>query len=359
MKSSLDKTSALCTAYKFHLPTLRVGTLDSLIAVADAITRDDKTLEATAERVLRQYRELSPSGDIPLVEGVDLLEYVTDFEWDEAKFTSTDSLSDIRKAIVEQVMRLEEDMKIRSNEYTTSKQQLTSIERKAQGNLMTRSLQTIVEEKHVISSDHLTTIFVVFPAYNEQEFLESYEQLTEFVVPRSANKVVADSEYCLYGVVLFKTSVEKFKAACRDKRYTARDFVFDKDAISKSAEEELRLKDLVEEQQVTFTKWSETAFAETFIAMVHLKVLRAFAESVLRYGLPVNFDVALLLPKGRSESRLRSSLNEMFGHLGGSWAAAAEAESEDVANIPGITGDKDFYPYVFFELPLPMTQPAQ
>jgi len=81
--------------------------------------------------------------------------------------------------------------------------------------------------------------------------------------------------------------------------------------------------------------------------------LRAFAESVLRYGLPVNFDVALLAPKNKGESRLRSALNEMFGHLGGSWAAAPE--SEEVTNIPGIAGDKDFYPYVYFELPLPRT----
>lgn len=351
IKSSLDDSTSLCSAYRFHLPTLRVGTLDSLIAVADAITRDDKTLESSVDRVLRQYRDLAPNASLPPVDGVDLLEYVTDFEWDEAKFASTDSLTDIRKSIVDQVMRLEEDMKIRLNDYTATRQALSSIERRSQGNLMTRALSTVVEEHHVVSSDHLTTLFVVFPTYNEQEFLACYEQLSEFVAPRSANKVTSDSEHCLYRVVLFKTSVENFKAACRDRRYTARDFTFDPTAQSRSAEEEHRLKQQADEQTATFTKWAETAFAETFIAMVHLKALRAFAESVLRYGLPVNFDVALLMPKGRSDSRLRTALNEMFGHLGGSWAAAGDAD--DVTNIPGIVGDKDFYPYVYFELPLP------
>lgn len=351
IKTSLDDNTSLCTAYQFHLPTLRVGTLDSLIAVADAISRDDKMLESSVERVLRQYRDLAPEAALPFVDGVDLLEYATDFEWDEAKFASTDSLADIRKAIVEQVTRLEEDMKIRLNDFTSTRQALSSIERRAQGNLMTRALSTVVEEQDVVSSDHLTTLFVVFTAYNEKDFLSCYEQLAEYVVPRSANKVTADSELCLYRVVLFKTSVETFKAACRDRRYTAREFTFDPAAQSQSAEEELRLKQQADEQTVTFTKWAETAFAETFIAMVHLKALRAFAESVLRYGLPVNFDVALLLPKGRSDSRLRAALNEMFGHLGGSWAAAGDAD--DVTNIPGIVGDKDFYPYVYFEFPLP------
>lgn len=347
---------SLCAAYKFHLPTLRVGTLDSLIAVADAISRDDKTLESMVERVLRQYRDLAPDAKLPEVEGDKLLEYVTDFEWDEAKFASSDSLSDIRKGIVEQVTRLEDDMKIQVNDYTAIKQALSSIERRSQGNLMTRALSTVVDERHVVESEHLTTLFVVFSAYNEEEFLGCYEQLADFVVPRSANKVTSDSEHCLFAVVMFKASVEAFKAACRDRRYTAREFNLDPEAISRSAEEEIQLKKDAENQHVTFTKWAETAFAETFMAMVHLKALRAFAESVLRYGLPVNFDVALLLPKGRAETRLRASLNEMFGHLGGSWAAAGE--SEEVTNIPGIVGDKDFYPYVYFELPLPQERGA-
>lgn len=355
MRSSLEIKSGLCSAHKLHLPSFRVGTLDSLIAVADAISRDDKTLESTVERVLRQYRELVPDSGVPLVDGVDIFEYVTDFEWDEAKFASSDSLSDIRANIMEQVLRLEEEMKIRLNDYSATRQALSTIERKSQGTLMTRALATIIEEKDVVETEHLTTIFVVIPSYTEPDFLESYEELAEMVVPRSAKKIAAEGEHILYGVTVFRKAVEDFKTGCREKRFTPREFKFDPAAKSRTAEEEDRLKDESEEQAASFSKWSETAFAETFIAMVHLKAIRAFAESVLRYGLPVNFDVALLSVKGKSDSRLRTALNEMFGHLGGSWAAA---ESEEVTNIPGIVGDKDFYPYVFFELPLPQTVSA-
>ncbi|KAI0565769.1 V-type ATP synthase Subunit V1C [Gracilaria domingensis] len=353
MKDSLQNKSALCDAYILQLPQFRVGTLDSLIAVADAISRDDKTLEATVERVLRQYRDLVRSTSaVPLVDGIDILEYVTEFEWDEAKFTPHDSLSEIRSTVMEQVMRLEEEMKIRLSDYTTTRQALTSIERRSQGNLMTRALSTIVEAHHVVETEHLTTVFVVFPSYNETEFLARYEELADFVVPRSAKVVTSDQEYMLYGVNVFKKSVDDFKAAARERRYTVRDFKFDPNAKTKSAEEEERLKEDAEEQLSTFTKWAETAFAETFIAMVHLKALRSFAESVLRYGLPVNFEVALLSPKGKAETRLRQELGKMFGHLGGSWAAISE--SDEVTNIPGIIADRDFYPYVYLELPLPI-----
>lgn len=353
IKSALQNNHSLCSAYHFRLPTFRVGTLDSLIAVADAISRDDKALEAIVDRILRQFRDLCANATpIPNVDGLPISEYVTDFEWDEAKFASSDSLADIREAIMQQVGRLEDDMKIRLNDYSTTKQALSSIERRSQGTLMTKSLATIIQRQHVVDTEHMVTLFLVLPAYNEPEFLACYEQLAAFVVPRSVKKIATDGEYALFGVTVFKKCAEEFKAACRERRYTIRDFTYDASAIIQSAEEEERLKDEAAEQLITFTKWTETAFAETFIAMVHLKALRAFAESVLRYGLPVNFDVALLVPRPKTEPRLRAALNEMFGHLGGSWAAA-HPDSEDVTNIPGIVGDKHFYPYVFFELPLP------
>eukprot|EP00171_Calliarthron_tuberculosum_P016518 IDg16518t1 len=58
MKTKLEEQLSFCAAYRLELPKgLRVGTLDSLIAVADAASRDDRTIEATTDRVLRQYRD--------------------------------------------------------------------------------------------------------------------------------------------------------------------------------------------------------------------------------------------------------------------------------------------------------------
>jgi len=44
--------------FRMHLPTLRVGTLDSLIAASDALARDEKTVDGAVDRLLRQAREL-------------------------------------------------------------------------------------------------------------------------------------------------------------------------------------------------------------------------------------------------------------------------------------------------------------
>ena len=43
--------------------------------------------------------------------------------------------------------------------------------------------------------------------------------------------------------------------------------------------------------------WLQTAYAEVFLRWVHLKALRAFVESVLRYGLPPQFMAAIMVPR--------------------------------------------------------------
>lgn len=54
--------------------------------------------------------------------------------------------------------------------------------------------------------------------------------------------------------------------------------------------------------QKTIIVWCRTHFAEAFSSWMHIKALRVFTESVLRYGLPVNFVAALV--KVRSPSFL-------------------------------------------------------
>ena len=45
-----------------------------------------------------------------------------------------------------------------------------------------------------------------------------------------------------------------------------------------------------------------------------IQALRIFVESVLRYGLPVNFRAAIVIP-GRNQKKLRDKLNQIFEPL--------------------------------------------
>lgn len=98
-------------------------------------------------------------------------------------------------------------------------------------------------------------------------------------------------------------------------------------------------------------RWLKVNFSEAFIAWIHLKALRVFVESVLRYGLPVNFQAVLLQPhKKSSTKRLREVLNSVFRHLD---QVAAASILDASVEIPGLQlNNQDYFPYVYFHIDL-------
>ena len=79
-------------------------------------------------------------------------------------------------------------------------------------------------------------------------------------------------------------------------------------------------------------RWLKVNFSECFCAWIHVKALRVFVESVLRYGLPVNFQAILLRPHKKSTKRLRDVLNQLYAHLDSSaTAGSSQSGNQDVS----------------------------
>jgi V-type H+-transporting ATPase subunit C len=53
------KTSALSANYLFAIPDLKVGTLDSLMALSDDLAKIDLFVENTTKKIVRQLVEIS------------------------------------------------------------------------------------------------------------------------------------------------------------------------------------------------------------------------------------------------------------------------------------------------------------
>jgi V-type H+-transporting ATPase subunit C len=66
-------------------------------------------------------------------------------------------------------------------------------------------------------------------------------------------------------------------------RFTVRDFTFDEKALAGEREKARELE--VERQKISanLVRWLKINFGEIFSASIHIKALRVFAESVLRY----------------------------------------------------------------------------
>ena len=45
------------------------------------------------------------------------------------------------------------------------------------------------------------------------------------------------------------------------------------------------------------------------------QAIRVFVESVLRFGLPVNFQGMTLLPQKKTSRKLRDTLGQLYAHL--------------------------------------------
>ena len=70
------------------------------------------------------------------------------------------------------------------------KSQLGQSSRKQAGSLAVRDLSSLVNEKHVVSTENLVTLFVVVPRHVKKEWLNGYETITDYIVsPYSSHAI--------------------------------------------------------------------------------------------------------------------------------------------------------------------------
>jgi V-type H+-transporting ATPase subunit C len=115
---------------------------------------------------------------------------------------------------------------------------------------------------------------------------------------------------------------EAFNKACREKRYIVRQFDYDPNQASNSAMKLEQLQVEVDGMRTGLNRWCKTHYGEAFVAWMHIKVIRVFVESVLRYGLPVDFTAVLYKAMKGKDSELTSSLDKALG--------SADEEAKDL-----------------------------
>lgn len=64
--------------------------------------------------------------------------------------------------------------------------------------------------------------------------------------------------------------------------------------------------------EATNIKSLETIFGELFVALIHLKIIRIFIDSVLRFGVPPKFCSCIFKPKVNKEPKIIRQLVDKF-----------------------------------------------
>ncbi|XP_014586795.3 V-type proton ATPase subunit C 2 isoform X3 [Equus caballus] len=375
--NTVTSKSNLSYNTKFMIPDFKVGTLDSLVGLSDELGKLDAFAESLIRRMAQSVVEVMEDAkgmaqENLLANGglkekmkclkIDLTSFVTHFEWDMAKYPAKQPLVSVVDTVAKQLAQIETDLKSRMASYNTLKTNLENLERKSMGNLFTRTLSDIVsKEDFVLDSEYLITLLVIVPKQSYTQWQKTYESLSDMVVPRSTKLIAEDNEGGLFTVTLFRKVIDDFKTKAKENKFTVREYYYDEKEIKREREEMSRLLSDKKQQYQTscvalkkgsstfrdhkvkvtplgspdrpaagqsdreresegegegpLLRWLKVNFSEAFIAWIHIKALRVFVESVLRYGLPVNFQAVLLQPKKSSTKRLREVLNSVFRHL--------------------------------------------
>ena len=135
----------------------------------------------------------------------------------------------------------------------------------------------------------------------------------------------------------FKDFEPAFGQACREKRFVLRDFKWDPSQAAKSAMAREQLQVEVDGMKSALMRWCKTHYGDAYVAWMHIKVIRVFVESVLRYGLPVDFTAVLYKVNPGKDSQLTSALDASLG--------SDKKDDED----EGMEGEDDYHDFVLFK----------
>ncbi|KAG0290800.1 Vacuolar ATP synthase subunit C [Linnemannia gamsii] len=344
------------------IPEFKIGTLDTLVVLSEDLAKQDTAFESSCNKLVETIRSLlgteaatKLAGSLSVNEKT-IDNFLKTFQWNTMKYRTDKSLVELAELLNNEVASIDSLMKNKMANYSVVKGNLQGIQRREVGNLASRNIVPFVKKEHVVlDSEYLETLVVAVPKTLNKDWSNKYETLTQMVVPRSSHKITEDEEYGLYTVTLFKRITEDFTNKCREERFIVRDFKYSEDAVAEQRRELEEMDASEKELWATILRLAKTNFGEVFQAWTHLKSLRVFVESVLRYGLPPDFVGFTIKPKQKQDKKILDILTTQYGHLGGSpssrggYQGGEEAPTEEV--VPGYN-EKDYRPFVFFSLKL-------
>lgn len=119
--------------------------------------------------------------------------------------------------------------------------------------------------------------------------------------------------------------------------------------------------------QTDLLKLTRINFSESYQLLAHLKTVRLFVESVLRYGLPAEYAGIVIKPDPKTASRTLKGLQEHFSYLAaasqapqrraqgkskGKGTGSAQAGNEEVGGEWASVMEAEYFDFVIYEVPV-------
>ncbi|KAF1347241.1 vacuolar ATP synthase subunit C [Lizonia empirigonia] len=347
----------------FAIPEFKIGTLDALVQQADDLAKLETVCRAVVGKVGDSLRTIL-DGDEDKVQQQKTIndkpvdQYLRTFQWNKVKYRADKPIADLIDLLQKEIQGIDNDVKAKFSQYNQTKSALAAAERKKTGNLATKSLVSVVNPNSLIrDSEYLDTHLLAIPNVAVKDFYKSYEELTPMVVPRSANQLAKDDEFTLFAVTTFKKHSTEFVHKCREKRWTPRDYKYKEGGKEEEAKEADQLNRDAQKQWGEALRLGRTGYSESAMIWIHVLALRVFVETVLRYGLPLDFICGLIQTDAKSAKKAKTNLDTNYSYLGGNAFGRdnkGRVKKDDSAltaemQSSGHVGDQEYTAYVYYE----------
>ncbi|KAH8100547.1 ATPase V1 complex subunit C [Cristinia sonorae] len=347
---------------QLSIPSFKTGTLDTLISLSEELPKQDAFFTATVAKNVETLRNLLNNDPSKLSQHILVDERTVDdyllkgWRWNEGRYGVQRGLKEMAEILGKEMTSIDNVMKSKLNTYNLAKGSLLQMQRKKTGNLSVRSLADVVHKDQFIqNSEYLETVLVAVPKNLVKEWTSTYERLSNMIVPRSSSQIASDDEYTLFAVVIFKRIHEDFVNKCREHKYIVRDFEYSEDELRKQRDELVTADSTEKELWTELLRLARTNFSESFQILVHLKIIRLFVESVLRYGLPAHYVGLFIKPEPKATKRTLATLQQQFTYLSRrSNPAASKSKANAAADVGGeyqTLLEQEYFDFVLFEVP--------
>lgn len=123
------------------------------------------------------------------------------------------------------------------------------------------------------------------------------------IIPDSVKKLnMADKDKNeVHRIVVYKAQLDDAIKAVRKAGYTAREFLYNSQKFAEDEQERITLKATLENSRTAMHQTASNAHEELFIALMHFKVIRAYIDGVLRFGIPPKFWLGVVMPRKGAE----------------------------------------------------------
>ncbi|KAF8168336.1 hypothetical protein B0H34DRAFT_56278 [Crassisporium funariophilum] len=345
----------------FDIPSFKTGTLDLLISLSEDLPKQEGFFTVTVAKAVDTLRNLLNNDPSKLAQHLVIDEKSVDdyllggWKWKEGRYDVQKSLRDLVDTLNKEMTTIDNALKSKLNNYNLVKGSLTQMQRKKTGNLSVRSLADVVSKSDFLQdSEYMETLLVAVPKNLVKDWNVKYERLNAMVVPRTSTLLASDDEFSLFSVVVFRRVHDDFVQKCREQKFIVRDFVYSEEEIAKQQHDFEMAGTTEKELWTDLLRLTRTTFSESFQILVHIKIIRLFVESVLRYGLPAEYVGIVVKPEPKSTKKVFNILQTQFAYLSPKSNAAqggkAAAGDEFIGEFQTLM-DQDFFDFILYEVP--------